>query len=241
MPTPSWWAAAEVDVNTAVALFPARVRQKIETQSPKKVIAGKNPFLFRARVKSDANLLATMMIDAFLSSSEETMFGNVLEEIAIAVCFHAKGGRKSSTANIDLEYDNGGERTIVQVKSGPNWGNSRQRSKLVDDFRSATSVLRQGSNLQVRSVEGVCYGPSNAKDLGSHIRLIGNDFWYDISDWHGTANKVLKIIGQHAGNGLLDVREEARAKMVSYLQSTGAVTPTGKVRWKVLLNLVMNK
>ena len=241
MPAPDWWDAAECDVHAAVKQFPERVRQKIEEQPPRMVVAGKNPFLFRARVKSDANLLATMMIDAFLSSSEETMFGNILEEIAIAVCSHSKGGRKSSTANIDLEYDDGGLRTIVQVKSGPNWSNSRQRSKLVDDFRSATKVLRQGGNLQVRAVEGICYGPSSTKDLGSHHQLIGNDFWYDISDWMGAANRVLKIIGKHAGNGLLEVREGARDKMVAYLRSEGAVTPTGKVRWKVLLNLVMNK
>ena len=224
----------------AVALFPSRVRDKIKGQSAKKVIAAKNPFLFRARVKSDANLLATMMIDAFLSSSEETMFGNVLEEIAVAVCSHAKGGRKSSTANIDLEYDDAGTRTIVQVKSGPNWGNSRQRVKLVDDFKSATRVLRQGSTLQVRPVEGVCYGPSRTRDFGSHFQLIGNDFWYDITDWHATAKRVLRIIGQHAGNGLLEVREEARDKMVTYLQNVGAVTDSGRVRWNVLLSLVMD-
>lgn len=241
MQRPSWWGAAEFDVNAAVALFPERVRQKIEEHSPKKVIAGKNPFLFRARVESDANLLATMMIDAFISSSEETMFGNVLEAIAVAVCSHAKGGRKSSAANIDLEYDEDGVRTIVQVKSGPNWGNSRQRSKLVDDFRSATRVLRQGGNLQVRAVEGVCYGPSSTKDLGSHVRLIGNNFWYDISGWNGTANRVLRIVGKHSGNGLLEVRGEACDRMVTHLKNVGAVTDAGKVRWKVLLNLVMDK
>lgn len=48
-----------------------------------------------------------MIVDAFLSSSEETMFGNVLEGIAIDICSHAKGGRKSSTESIDLEYDEG--------------------------------------------------------------------------------------------------------------------------------------
>lgn len=241
MSSPDWWDAAERDVHAAVKRFPERVREKIEKQPPKNVIASKNPFLFRARVKSDANLLAKMMIDAFLSSSEETMFGNILEEIAIAVCSHSKGGRRSSAANIDLEYDDGDLRTIVQVKSGPNWGNSRQRSKLVDDFRSAAKILRQGSDLQVRAVEGICYGPSSTKDLGSHHRLIGNDFWYDISDWAGTANRVLEIIGRHAGNGLLEVRKRARDKMIAYLRSEGAVTPTGEVRWKVLLNLVMDK
>ena len=241
MATPDWWDAAEPDIHAAVGSFTDRVRGRIENLSPRQLVAAKNPFLFRARVQSDAELLATMMIDAFVSSSEETMFGNVLEDIAVAICHHAKGGRKSSTPNIDLEYDDGGQRTIIQVKSGPNWGNSRQRAKLVDDFRSATAVLRQGSNLQVRPVEGVCYGPSTTRELGSHIQLIGNDFWRDISDWRGTARNVLRVIGHHAGNGLTEVRDDARDRMVSHLQTEGVVTGNGRVRWGRLLALVMSK
>lgn len=42
-----------------------------------------------------------MVIDAYLSSSEETIFGNILEDIAIIICSKAKQGYKSGIANID--------------------------------------------------------------------------------------------------------------------------------------------
>lgn len=240
MSTPNWWERAEVDVHNSVAHFSERVRNKLN-DDPSKIIATKNPFLFRARVSTDAELLARMIVDAFLSSSEETMFGNVLEEIAIAICSHARGGRKSNAENIDLEFDEGLQRTIVQIKSGPKWGNNKQKKALVGSFNTAKRLVRQGRNLNVRCVEGICYGPSETKDLGTHWRLIGNDFWYDISGWHGSARGVFHIIGEHAGNGLEEAREIAYGDMVSFMRSRSAVTLGGHVEWDSLLDLVMTK
>ena len=77
--------------------------------------------------------------------------------------------------------------------------------------------------------------------LGTHWQLIGNDFWYDISGWNGTAQGVLKIIGQHAENGLADAREQARKKLIPYLKDKGAVANTGELKWDSLLDLVMTK
>ena len=202
---PQWWERASPDVHSAVDAFSSKVSAKITNNSPNdwdKLIRRKNPFLFRARAADDAQLFAAMIIDAFLSFSEETMFGTVLEEIALAVCREAKNGRKSSALNIDLEYDEYGRRTIMQVKSGPYWGNSRQRRKLEDDFKTAAKVLRQGTDMHVRAVEGICYGPSRITDRGTHIQIVGYAFWEDISGWNGTGKAVMDIIGEHAGNGL---------------------------------------
>ena len=125
MPNPDWWADVENEIDSLMSGFTQKLRQKLDTD-PAKIISRKNPFLFRVRSHDDPNELASMMIDAFLSSSEETMFGNILEDIAICVCSKAKGGRKSSTEGIDIEYDEHGRRTIIQVKSGPHWANSSQ-------------------------------------------------------------------------------------------------------------------
>lgn len=47
--------------------------------------------------------------------------------------------------NIDLEYDRAATRTLVQIKSGPNWGNASQKRALQERFASATRTLKQGS------------------------------------------------------------------------------------------------
>ena len=56
-----------------------------------------------------------------------------------------------------------------------------------------------------------------------------------------SAKSVLRVIGRHNGNGLLEVRAEARDQMVAHLQSVDAVTQTGRIKWNVLLNLVMTQ
>ena len=238
---PDWWEKAEEGIDDAVTAFQTRVREKINKKSPATLIASKNPFLFRARVSGDAYQYAGMIIDAFLSSSEETMFGNVLESTAISICAQAKGGRKSSTGNIDLEYEQNGERTIIQIKSGPNWGNSGQRAKLEKDFMSAARVLRQGNRkTNVKCVEGICYGARLTRDMGAYWKLVGHDFWVDISGWEGTANAVMDIIGVHTRNGLLQARERGREKIVKYMKDTGAATQDNEINWKKLLDLVMD-
>ena len=252
---PSWWSQVEPEANAAIESFTAKLRRKL-AEPPEKLVTRKNPFLFRVRVNSDAYEFAQMITNAYLSSSEETMFGNVLEEIAISICKHSKGGWKSTADKIDLEYARDDTRYIMQIKSGTNWGNSSQRQSLVNSFQKAMKILRQGNpDLNVRCIEGICYGKSMIRDLGTHKRYVGHSFWKEISDWEGTAAAVMDLIGTHASNGLDKAREEAHQRIVSYLEDRGvtytqAVDKTSsigstlaktehKIRWDRLLNLVL--
>ena len=72
-----------------------------------------------------------------ISSSEEGIFGDWLEGLAIFINGKVFSGRKSEITNIDLEFDTDGKRNIVTIKSGPNWGNSSQIAKMVADFKTA--------------------------------------------------------------------------------------------------------
>ncbi len=134
---PAWWSEVEQDADKTIIGFTDKLRKKL-IESPEKIIKRKNPFLFRIRIVNDVDELADMILNAYLSSSEETMFGNILEEIAVSICKHAKGGRKSGIHNIDLEYDQNEIRTIIQIKSGMNWGNSSQQKTLRSSFETAT-------------------------------------------------------------------------------------------------------
>ena len=204
------------------------------------LVARKNPFLFCVKAPESASRLAESLIDAFISSSEETKFGDIIEDIAIAICQTAKGGSKSSATGIDLEYGSGRGRTIAQIKSGTNWGNSSQHKKLESDFKVASRVLRQGSSIKnVRAVEGICYGPSKTIDKGSYYRIVGRDFWKDISGWEDAGTAVLHVIRKHAGNGLKGAREKARLRMVNYLELAGISEPNGNIHWDRMLDIAM--
>ena len=68
---PDWWKRAEPDIHAAISDFAKWMQNKVTTIKPYQLIV-KNPYLFRARAPETAHQLAARLIDAFLSSSEET-------------------------------------------------------------------------------------------------------------------------------------------------------------------------
>src|SRR5687768_12439686 len=72
------------------------------------VLKRKNPYLFKAKNITTAQDLVTEILHAHISSQEETVFGNYLEELAIFICSRAYGGIKSSSPGIDLEFGKDG-------------------------------------------------------------------------------------------------------------------------------------
>ena len=119
--------------------------EKLETLKLESVLKRKNPYLFKAKNITTAGDLVKNILDAFLSSSEEGLFGGFLEDLAIFVCNQVFGGRKSSAEGIDLEFERDQTKYIVSIKSGPNWGNSSQIRKMRDNFSKAKRIL--GTNV----------------------------------------------------------------------------------------------
>ena len=158
----------------------------------KKVLARKNLYLFRAKNQILANDIVKGILDSYLSSSEETVFGDWLEGLAIFVAGTVYGGKKSSALGVDLEFDRDGIHYLVSIKSGPNWGNSGQFRKMENDFKTAIKVLHTSkSKLHVEAVNGCCYGKDSNPDKGSYRKLCGQEFWEFIS---GEPELYLKII-----------------------------------------------
>lgn len=85
-----------------------------------KVLSKKNPYLFKAKFVVTADEVIKSLTDAYISSQEETIFGDWLEGLAIFVNTKVFGGWKSGIPGIDLEFDDNGKRYIVTIKSGPN-------------------------------------------------------------------------------------------------------------------------
>ena len=110
------------------------------------VLKRKNPYLFKAKYVLTADEIIRGLVDAHISSNEETLFGDWLEGLAIFINSKVYGGWKSGIQGIDLEFDNNGKRYIVNIKSGPNWGNSSEIAKMKDDFKTAQRTLRTSNS-----------------------------------------------------------------------------------------------
>ncbi|MEK7448528.1 MAG: PmeII family type II restriction endonuclease, partial [Planctomycetota bacterium] len=108
-------------------------------------------------------------------------------------------GKKSSAEGVDLEFEKRNIKYIVSIKSGPNWGNSGQVKKMVDNFKKAKRIL--GSNIakkKIVAVNGCCYGRDNQPDKGDYLKLCGQGFWEFISDNAELYIQIVEPLGHKA-------------------------------------------
>ena len=165
----------------------------------KKVLSTKNPYLFKAKYILTAQDIIKSLTDAFISSQEETIFGDWLEGLAIFINSKVYDGRKSGIPGIDLEFDKDSIRYIITIKSGPKWGNSSQIGKLVTDFKTAKKTLRtSNSQLNIIAVNGCCYGRENNFDKGDYFKYCGQKFWEFISGDPDLYTKIIEPLGHQA-------------------------------------------
>jgi hypothetical protein len=161
------------------------------------VLKRKNPYLFKAKAITSAPDLVKQLLLAHLSSQEETLVGAFLESLAIHICEHAYGGKKSTTEGIDLEFSNNDTRYIVSIKSGPNWGNSSQIKKMVQNFNQARRIA--GPKVHVIAVNGCCYGKDNKPSKKeNYFKLCGQDFWHLISGDSLLYQEIIEPLGHEA-------------------------------------------
>lgn len=186
-------------VNDNIDIFHNSRLNKVHQLQLNDVLKRKNPYLFRAKNITSAPDLVSSILDAFLSSSEEELFGKFLEGLAIYVSEITCGGHKSAAPGIDLELTRDRTRYIVAVKSGPNWGNSQQYTALRLNFKNAVKVLKQSRRmLAVQPVLGICYGRFRTVNTGEYLKIGGQSFWHFISGNHQLYIDIIQPLGYEA-------------------------------------------
>jgi Type II restriction endonuclease EcoO109I len=188
----------KIFIDERVDVFHKKRITKIQTLKLLDILKRKNPYLFRSKNILTAEELVRNILSAHLSSQEEGMFGNLLEEIAIFVCSQVYDGLKSGIEGVDLEFTRDNTRYIISVKSGPNWGNSSQLKKLGDNFKRAKQVLRQNAGVsKVEAINGCCYGKAYS-DNGTFQKICGQRFWGLISGDEDLYTKLIEPLGHKA-------------------------------------------
>lgn len=164
------------------------------------ILKRKNPYLFRAKNIAIASDLVRLLLDAHLSSQEETLFGEFLENLAIFICEQTYGGQKSTTEGIDLVFTRDDILYLVAIKSGPNWGNSSQIKRMKDDFARAKRVFRTNNaqSKKIEAVNGCCYGQDDTPDKGDYFKFCGQRFWEFISGNPNLYTEIIEPLGHRA-------------------------------------------
>ena len=225
-------------VENNISQFHEQRIERIKTLKLKQVLKKKNPYLFKAKYLKTSEEIVRQLIEAYISSSEETMFGDWLEGLAIFINEHVYKGKKSGIPGIDLEFDNDEIRYIVSIKSGPNWGNSSQIKKMKNDFTSAQkTLLTSNSKLNVRCINGCCYGKNKNTNKGLYFKYCGQVFWEFIGGNENIYIDIIEPLGHKA-------KERNEEYMEQYVQMINKFTKefinlfcdnNGKIDWNKLV------
>lgn len=217
---------------------------KIRDLSLSKILKGKNPYLFKAKDTKNADELIRSILDAFLSSGEETMFGNFLEDLAIFINGQVYGGRKSGIPGMDLEFEKEGTYYLVSIKSGPVWGNARAIQGMVQNFNAAKRTLLTSGGYKGKKIEfvnGCCYGiDDNPLKPQGYFKLCGQRFWAFISGEETLYEDLITPLGHGANRWneeISHVYKTTYLRLLDELQAAGLTLPDESIDWRKLVQM----
>jgi adenylate kinase family enzyme len=155
------------------------------------VLRKKNPYLLRAIGVEKASEIVEEILKAFMSSSDESIFGDAFFEPVVRI---ASEGRVSDADGVDVVIETDTVYKAIAVKSGPNIFNASQAKRQDDEFNSLRSRLHK-IHKQFDPILGHCYGrkPSERPRTGklAYRSVAGQAFWEEVT---GDSNFYLKLI-----------------------------------------------
>lgn len=208
------------------------------------ILKRKNPYLYKAKSMSTASEIVKEIVDAHISSNEETIFGDWLEGLAIYINNKVYGGVKSGITGVDLEFDHSGVRYIITIKSGPNWGNSSQISKMRVDFKTAAKTLRtSNSGVQIVAVNGCCYGKDNHPDKGDYFKYCGQRFWTFVSGEENLFVDIIDPLGHKAKEKNADFQKSYSSMLNKFAKEfiVDFCKSSGEIDWEKLVRFNSEK
>jgi hypothetical protein len=182
-------------IEKAIDDFYTALLDKVNSLNIKEILKKKNPYLYKVKGCENASDMVRVILDAFISSSEETIFGNVFfEPLAIV----ASGGVKSMSEGVDLEYRNRNDNTIyvVAVKSSTVVYNKQSKDKQIQDFDKIAKLAQQ-ARMAFYPIIGYGYGRKDKpKKPKSYYEIAGQQFWYKITGDPDFYKKIIDYIGE---------------------------------------------
>ena len=175
------------------------------------------------------------ILDAYISSSEETIFGNLFfEPLAIAV----SGGSKAGVEGVDIEIDATPIRYAIAVKSGTSVFNADSRKRQIENFDKHAKLMRQGG-LHSSPVIGYGYGTKKENAGGKVLEYAGQDFWEYLTGDPDFYTKIIDLMGD-SPEVWSDRFEASKAKTLDRLTSEFAesyVAEDNSIDWHKVLRL----
>lgn len=201
----------------------------------KKILRRKDPYLYRAKGVNSASQLVAGILSAYISSSEETIFGNVFfEPLALAV----SGGQKAVTEGVDITVDKDGAIYSIAVKSGPSVFNADSRKRQEQNFQAAGRRAQQARRAFI-PVVGYGYGKKRIRPGQEKFyrELAGQDFWTWLTGDETFYVKIIRFMGagpEEYAQRFEDAYDRAENRLIREF-TAGFCRDDGSIDWDELI------
>ena len=148
--------------------FYQRRMKKLTELKLSDVLRKKNPYLLRAVGIRKASEIVTEILRAYMSSSDESIFGDAFFEPIARLC---SGGTVSPSEGVDVAVETDSVYKAFSIKSGPNIFNASQSKRQNDEFNSLRQRMHK-IHKQFDPILGHCYGRGLLVKKGNSVIVL---------------------------------------------------------------------
>lgn len=202
-------------------------------------LLSKNPYLYRALGIADSLEFIQQLMIAFVSSSDETIFGNdFIEPLAIFAATHgtaSDGELRNVTvgagAGQDIAIETANSYLAISVKSSKNIFNSQSAKGQGSEFQALQARLKK-LNKGFRPIIGYGYGRKTERKATPVEKLAGQVFWELLSGERDFYLRISHAMEQFAGQHGPAYQQAFATKhqqllrefMLEYVQPSGVIS-----------------
>ena len=226
------------------AFFQKRIDKLNQLQLREK-LKDKSPYLMRAIGVADASEIIEEILDAHISSSDETLFGNIFfEPLAQWVAEEAYKGHAAvvtgTTKGIDISLQHKAYVESIAVKSGVNSFNAQSKERQKQDLKEYRDRVRK-LGIAIFTVIGYCYGTKKQRIPNGSVaeveELAGHAFWAHLTndaDFYLKIINLMKTIPALHRQTYLNAYNQAKNKFVREF-SKDYTLASGDIDWDKLV------
>ncbi|MDQ0176453.1 PmeII family type II restriction endonuclease [Bacillus chungangensis] len=173
--------------------FYKRRIEKINTLKLKEALSRKNPYLYKATGYENANDIIKEILSAYMSSSDEGIFGDAFFEV-LAERVASGQVLVGEAEGIDVSRQVGNIYEAIAVKSGTNVFNAASRKKQMENFNTILNRIRK-RKLIYQPIIGYAYGKKHSETGNGVLEIAGQVFWEHLTSDPNFYIKIIQLIG----------------------------------------------
>ena len=208
--------ALEKKLGELLDIFYSKRKDTLQNLKLIPTLKRKNPYLYRATGVATGSEIIQQVMAAFISSSDETIFGNeFFEPIAKWAAAESAKTRENTTvtvggaAGVDIAVEDAICYIALAVKSGTKVFNAQSRSQQETEFQALRSRLSKIKK-QFRTVVGYGYGRKTKRISAArnYEEVAGQNFWELVTGESDFYLRIVKYMEEKPKEHAAEFKEE---------------------------------